>query len=130
MGDNEEGSFTITGGYESSTTNRVTKYYRDGSYEDMPTLNTARDFHACGCYMNTNQQKVYLVVAGMSASNSRIKSTEILVSGSSSWRTITATYPISAGASGLRAISINNAILAFGGYSTSYVSNIYEFNPA
>ena len=56
--DTEDDSFITTGGYVSSTLNRVTKYYRNGTYVDMPRLNTARRHHACGCFMNTNQQKV------------------------------------------------------------------------
>ena len=52
-------SFYITGGRSGGySTNRVTRYYRNGSYEDMPTLNAARRYHACGSYMNNNMEKV------------------------------------------------------------------------
>ena len=58
--DNEEDSFIITGGYVSNSyKDRVTKYYRNGSYDDMPALNTARSQAACGSYKNTNWQTVF-----------------------------------------------------------------------
>jgi len=123
-------SVYITGGYDGSTTNRVTRYFRDGTFEDMPNLNTARGYHACGSYMNRNQEKVLLVVAGFGSSD-YLASTEILVSGSQSWRIIPATYPASSsGIQGLKAISFSNKIIAYGGYSSgnTYHSSIHQFN--
>ena len=63
--DEEEGSLIITGGGgDGAFTDKVTKYYKDGSYQEMPLLNTARYLHACSSYKNTNQEKVsiYLIV--------------------------------------------------------------------
>ena len=63
--DEEEGSLIITGGGgDGAFTDKVTKYYKDGSYQEMSLLNTARYLHACSSYKNTNQEKVsiYLIV--------------------------------------------------------------------
>ena len=64
--DEEEDSLIVTGGgwYGTVTTDKVTKYFKDGSYQEMPLLNTARYLHACSSYKNTNQEKVsiYLIV--------------------------------------------------------------------
>ena len=55
--------------------------------------------------------KVYLVVGGYSSV--RLSSTEILIRGTNSWKTI-ASFPISA--SGMRAISYGQTILCFGNF--------------
>ena len=60
--DKEENTIIITGGDESgSITRRVVKYHRNGNYENLPSLNTARRLHGCGSYRNNNQQKVDIV---------------------------------------------------------------------
>ena len=57
--DNVENHLIVTGGKDgSSYLNKVTKYNVNGSYEVLPTLNVAREGHACGCYLNTNEEKV------------------------------------------------------------------------
>ena len=52
----------ITGGLNSSSQSysqsRVTRYDRNGGFEDYPELKTARSSHSCGSYMNSNQEKV------------------------------------------------------------------------
>jgi len=123
----DEDSYYITGGGPGYSI-RVTRYFMDGSYQDMPNLNTGRHHHACGYFMNSNQEKVLLVVAGIGSSGN-LASTEILVSGSQSWRTIQATYPASSnGIFGLRAISYSNKVIAYGGYVSSQIRNFYQFD--
>ena len=58
--DTEDNIFIVTGGTEGGTeTKRVTKYARNGVYQDdMPMLNTERRNHACESYTNSNLQKV------------------------------------------------------------------------
>ena len=58
--DNDDTTFIITGGYDVSSTNRVTKYTQTGQFTDLPTLNTARSYHGCGSYRNSNNQKVVI----------------------------------------------------------------------
>ena len=52
----------ITGGFDgtsqSNSQSRVTRYDRNGGFEDYPELNTGRKSHGCGGYMNSNQEKV------------------------------------------------------------------------
>ena len=38
----------LVGGYDGSTLNDVTKYEEDGTYSELPKLNTARWGAACG----------------------------------------------------------------------------------
>ena len=59
--DHEDNTFIITGGVDGvagGITNRVTKYTQTGQFTDLPSLNTARYFHGCGSYRNSNDQKV------------------------------------------------------------------------
>ena len=50
-----ENSLILTGG---SSSNRVTKYFQNGTFVDLPTLNFAREEHACGIFLNTDWFKV------------------------------------------------------------------------
>ena len=50
-----ENSMILTGG---SSSNRVTKYFQDGTFEDLPKLIFAREEHACGIFLNTDWFKV------------------------------------------------------------------------
>ena len=44
------------GGWKSL--DRVTRYFRDGTFEDLPNLLTERRGHTCGFYRNSNNEKV------------------------------------------------------------------------
>ena len=50
-----ENSLILTGG---SSSNRVTKYFQNGTFVDLPTLNFAREEHACGIFLNNDWFKV------------------------------------------------------------------------
>ena len=55
-------SVVITGGgsqYGSSSTSRVTRYDMNGWVEDLPSLITARNNHACALYITDTGAKVY-----------------------------------------------------------------------
>ena len=57
--DHEDNTFLITGGYDGITRlNTVTRYTKTGQFTDLPTFNTARWYHGCGSYRNSNNQKV------------------------------------------------------------------------
>ena len=46
------------GGTGSQTSNRVEVYNTDGWVREMPKLNTARSYHACGHYTNADDKIV------------------------------------------------------------------------
>ena len=55
----EEDSLIITGGnFDWGATSRVTKYDKFGNFSDMPLMNNGRGQHACGSYLNGNNQRV------------------------------------------------------------------------
>ena len=60
--DKEDNSFILTGGNidnePSTSMNRVTKYYRNGDFQDLPNLNKERAQHGCASYKNSQNQKV------------------------------------------------------------------------
>ena len=56
MGD----SVILTGGYYSET--KVTKLRVDGSYTELPELNTGRDSHGCASYADEYGNKVNLCI--------------------------------------------------------------------
>ena len=115
----------LTGGYDNKNT--VSVYSTSGWMEDLPDLMFGRYAHGCGHYVNDDNNmvifhlirkysslihcQVYLVTGG-SASSSNLVSTEVLVSGSSSWIQVgdLPTVPIN----GLRGVSINNNIIMTG----------------
>ena len=106
----------LTGGYDNKNT--VSVYSTSGWMEDLPDLLQGRYGHGCGHYVNDDnkmvifliQCQVYLVTGGYGSSN--LVSTEVLVSGSGSWRQVgdLPTVPIN----GLRGVSINNNIIMTG----------------
>ena len=91
------------GGWKSL--DRVTRYFRDGTFEDLPNLLTERRGHTCGFYRNSNNEKVkyyaryisisrtcmlqVLLVTGGGTTGSNIDSlasTEILTPEASTWK--------------------------------------------
>ena len=50
-----DNSLILTGG---SSSTRVTKYFQNETFKDLPTLNLAREEHACGIFLNTDWFKV------------------------------------------------------------------------
>ena len=118
----------ITGGYdpETGTQARVTQFWQDGSNKNLPELNFARFYHGCSSYVDSDNNivsrvlKVYkiviklyqvlLVTAGYN--DGYVRSTELLVTGTSSW-TLAADYPLPV--TGLSGASINNTVLMTGG---------------
>ena len=54
---NEGASVVVTGGFYANRV--VARYNRDGFVEYLPSLpRGGRNYHACGQYINTNNQKV------------------------------------------------------------------------
>ena len=122
-----ENSVIITGGYYSYT--RVARYNHDGYLEDLPGLITGRSDHACGHYIDTQNNivsfpvfywqliiicKVLLVTGGQKSDFSRTDSTEILSEASSQWRLA---QPLPTARSGLRIAQVDGRLLAIGDLS-------------
>ena len=106
--------------------NTVSVYSSSGWIEDLPDLLQGRSSHGCGHYINDDNRmvkfhirkylclihcQVYLVTGGF-GSISNLVSTEVLISGSSSWRQVgdLPTVPIR----GLQGVSIHNNIIMTG----------------
>ena len=100
----------------------VTVYNEQGWVEELPTLIIARDQHACGHFINSDNKVVLLVTGGHGNEeqvgfHTRTTSTEILIEGSNSW--------VEAGAlpyapSGMAAVSINNNVIVTGDLKSFY----------
>ena len=107
---------------------KASVYSIDGYLEDLPDLKEGKRGHGCGHYVNEDNElvmfgfqnklisilypEVYLVTGGYTGKHEFTVSTEILVSGSSSWTQVgdLPTVPIV----GLRGASINNKIIMTG----------------
>ena len=102
--------------------NMVTVYNEQGWVEELPTLIIARNLHACGHFINSENKVVLLVTGGHGNEEqvgffTRTTSTEILIEGSNSW--------VEAGAlpyapSGMSAVSINNNVIVTGDLMAIY----------
>ena len=56
IADEDDGSYILSGGYFTLTT--VSKYDKNGWIKDLPSLNTGRDRHGCGTYLDSNSNRV------------------------------------------------------------------------
>ena len=92
----------VTGGWY--TEDLVVRYNRQGDVTQLPNLNNGRRTHACGYYLNTDNQKVrwcniifvlgvtgdfvlqVLLVTGGYESGDYLSSTEIHETGSNKWQ--------------------------------------------
>jgi len=123
-----EDTVILTGGAYTMT--KASVYSIDGYLEDLPDLKEGKRGHGCGHYVNEDNELVYLVTGGYTGKHEFTVSTEILVSGSSSWTQVgdLPTVPIV----GLRGASINNKIIMTGGYDNSNKSHDYVlmYNPS
>merc|ERR1719232_1421612 len=111
--DEDDQTFIVTGGYGTSGTT-VGKYNQNGwMNDDPPNFNTKRGRHGCGSYLDTNNNRVYLVTGGIYLST-KISSTELLVKGVDTvWTTISDSLPGRIWT--LKSISYNNEIFISGG---------------
>ena len=123
-----EDTVVLTGG--SSTMTQVTVYSSTGWVKDWAQLQTGRYLHACGHFVNTDNQvvrqqhytdnihlcglhhhgQVYLVAGGHTGS-SYTDTTEILEQGASAW---TYAGPLPHAMTGLKIVSIDNKIMSTG----------------
>ena len=55
--DDDDGTYIMTGGL-GATLKTVSKYNKDGWMEDLPSLNTERNRHGCGTYLDSNNNRV------------------------------------------------------------------------
>ena len=56
--DNDEDRVILTGGYDTSTHNKVSVFDKNGFVEQLPDLLTGRYGHACGIFINNDENKV------------------------------------------------------------------------
>jgi len=103
----------ITGGI--LTQNRATEYNSLGFAQDLPSFNDGRWFHACGFFVNGDQEITFLVTGGTTGSTF-ISSTEILVDGDQAW---SFGPSLESGRVGLCSVSLDNNIIITGGRESS-----------
>jgi len=121
----DEDTVIITGG--RYTRNTVSVYSVEGWQEDLPPLNTERSYHACSSYMS-GERRVFMVTGGYTESGSTLDTTETLASDEDTWTTTAAKLPRPM--RGLRAATIDDRVLIFGGlYNSHYYDDILEYNP-
>jgi len=127
-----EKSVVITGGYNHMTLATATRYNSDGYVENLPSMISGRYSHGCSGYYNDEDKLVYLVVGGFTEHGSgRLDTTETFLEGHHHWRQVNSLpYHVS----GLKATTLDNRIIAFGGYDdpkhNNYLNEILEFNPS
>jgi len=120
--DNDEDRVILTGG--SDTRNKVSVFDKNGFVEQLPDLLTGRYDHACGFFINNDNNKVLLVAGGLNSDY--LKSTETLIIGSASWQTAGS---LPNAVRGIRGVSISNRIISTGGYNFGeYFDSVLEFN--
>ena len=59
---NDGSSVVITGGYQNDVLATVTRYSLYGFEEDLPDLNIARKFHACGGFNTESGARVGILL--------------------------------------------------------------------
>jgi len=114
----------VTGGKFSSRIASV--YMATGWVGDLPKLKQERWSHACGYFYNNEKDLVYLVTGGEN-DEKFLKSTELLVSASSSvWESV---KDIQSGGPGIRGISLDDQIFIIGGSTQDETAlpEVYEF---
>ena len=90
----------------------MTPYNSEGwTGENWPSLNTARRYHACGHFVNSDHQVVYLVAGGVTILPDRLDSTELLTHGEPAW---TQAGALPSPTAEIQAVSLNNEIFAAG----------------
>merc|ERR1712126_60809 len=123
--DDGSSSVIITGGHPAR--DDVTRYQRNGEAATLPSLQTGRQNHACGYFVDNNNDKVLLVTGGYD-SDKFLSSTEILTAGDSHWRyAASLPQPVSY----LRGVSYDNKVIVSGGYYGSnkiFFDEILQYN--
>jgi len=117
----QPGDFVVATGYENEV------YDINGFVKSLPSLNTPRDSHGCGHYINNENQVVYLVTGGWIGEY--LDSTELLIEGAASW--IISDKKLPTGRLDMVGISINNKIFMTGGiddYTSGFLDEVIEFN--
>ena len=100
-----------------------------GWVKDLPNLENERRHHGCGHYVNSDNKVVYLVTGGSSSNimEPTLSSTEILLTGSTSWIEI---GKLPTALKHLRGISYYNKIIMTGGQdgNLNVYKNVLSFN--
>jgi len=107
-------TFILTGGRLADQTTYVPlveRYSFPNLKKDFPPLFTARAYHGCGSYTDTNGKTVFLVAGGMTSATTFTPTTEIFTQGDSSWRQV-APLPTDVYQTG--SASLNNKVYLFG----------------
>jgi len=128
--DNDEDRAILTGGIFIHQ-NKVSVFDKNGFVEQLPDLLTNRGAHACGIFINNDNNKV-LLVAGGEGDSGLHASTETFIIGTASWQTAGS---LPNNVRHLKGVSISNKIFLTGGYSYSssdgreeYIDSVLEFN--
>ena len=105
----------VTGGIGTFTD--VVAYDYDLNSKLLPSLNTGRQAHSCGHYVDSNGYQVLIVAAGNSQSSGFLDSTEMLNYGAeaSQWDVLPNAYPVKVFFP--ISVSIGNTIISAGQYN-------------
>jgi len=118
--------FMITGGLYNRKLVAL-YHYEMGFVREMPSLNgKGRSNHACGQFINNQQQQVFIVAGGLDDGYSRLSSTEMLIGQDAKEWTMGPQLPSARW--GLRAVSIGNRFLLTGGYDGEYLKDVLLLN--
>lgn len=125
--DDGSSSVVITGGTYPARDD-VTRYQRNGEATTLPSLQTARWGHACGHFIDNNNDKVLMITGGFDGDN-YLSSTEILTDDDSRW-TFAASLPRAV--IYLRGVSYDNTIIVTGGAddNAAISDKIFRYNPS
>ena len=97
---------TLSGGWSSDTGTewgyRVIRYKSSGEFEDLPSMNTLRQDHACGHFTNVEEEivsrylvaidnticQVYIVSGGYSGSSNLASTETLMKNGGTAWQPV------------------------------------------
>merc|ERR1719348_2385096 len=117
--------FMITGGYDNRKLVAL-YHYETGFVREMPSLNgKGRYNHACGQFINNQQQQVFIVAGGHDGS-SHLSSTEMLIGQDAKEWTMGPQLP--SARNGPRAVTIGNRFLLTGGYDGEDLKDVLLLN--
>jgi len=106
----ESNSVIVTGGIIQKSVTKYTMNSVRTTWKDLPDLMNDRAWHACGKYVDRNNNDVLLVTGGRMTKYDLLATTEILTIGTSSWR-LAGSLPVAMTGLYHSAVSVDNSVL-------------------
>jgi len=107
-------TFHLTGGYDTLTA--VSRYTATSHVKDLSNLNTGRDSHACGWYVDSDGKRMNIVAGGLDGSNT-LDSVEVNVAEQDNWWYGT---KLPTALAGLKGVTVMSQFYITGGWNADF----------